>query len=39
MIKEWRHRRAVQRVTPGDGRELKRFRWWHLPFRALSICG
>ncbi|MER5304894.1 hypothetical protein ABT039_36260 [Streptomyces lasiicapitis] len=35
MIKEWRHRRAVRRVTPGDGRELKRFRWWQLPFRAL----
>ncbi|MGW9433049.1 hypothetical protein ACWHA1_34625 [Streptomyces decoyicus] len=35
MIKEWRHRRAVQRVMPGDGRELKRFRWWQLPFRAL----
>ncbi|MGI5466240.1 hypothetical protein [Streptomyces sp. CA-132043] len=35
MIKEWRHRRATQRVKPGDGRPLKRFRWWQLPFRAL----
>ncbi|MGW0863248.1 hypothetical protein [Streptomyces sp. NPDC002611] len=35
MIKEWRRRRAVQRVKPGDGRALKRFRWWQLPFRAL----
>ncbi|MFD3941260.1 hypothetical protein [Streptomyces sp. NPDC058579] len=35
MIKEWRQRRAAQRVTPGDGRELKPFRWWQLPFRAL----
>ncbi|QEU89828.1 hypothetical protein [Streptomyces kanamyceticus] len=35
MIKEWRHRRALQRVMPGDGRELKRFRWWQSTFRAL----
>ncbi|QOV40856.1 hypothetical protein IM697_22190 [Streptomyces ferrugineus] len=35
MIKEWRRRRAVQRVKPGDGRPLKCFRWWQLPFRAL----
>lgn len=35
MIKEWRRRRAVQRVKPGDGRPLKDFRWWQLPFRAL----
>ncbi|MGC9544401.1 hypothetical protein [Streptomyces sp. UG1] len=35
MIKEWRRRRAVQRVKPGDGRALQRFRWWQLPFRAL----
>ncbi|WP_331772808.1 hypothetical protein [Embleya sp. NBC_00888] len=30
MIKEWRRLRAVARVTPGDGRKLKRFRWWQL---------
>jgi hypothetical protein len=35
MFKEWRRRRAAQRVKPGDGRALKRFRWWQLPFRAL----
>ncbi|MFI5808199.1 hypothetical protein [Streptomyces sp. NPDC051561] len=35
MIKEWRQRRALQRVMPGDGRELQHFRWWQLPFRAL----
>ncbi|MGV9851654.1 hypothetical protein ACWDWU_23210 [Streptomyces sp. NPDC003442] len=35
MIKEWRHRRAVQRVKPGDGRALKRFRWWQMLTRAL----
>ncbi|MEV1023108.1 hypothetical protein [Streptomyces sp. NPDC050264] len=35
MIKEWRHRRAVRRVQPGDGRPLMRFRWWQLMFRGL----
>ncbi|CDR14730.1 hypothetical protein [Streptomyces iranensis] len=35
MFKEWRHRRAVQRVKPGDGRALKRFRWWQSLSRAL----
>ncbi|RII18386.1 hypothetical protein DSC45_10745 [Streptomyces sp. YIM 130001] len=35
MIKEWRRRRAVQRVKPGDGRELRRFRWWQMTFRSL----
>ncbi|WP_262698849.1 MULTISPECIES: hypothetical protein [Streptomyces] len=35
MFKEWRHRRAVQRVKPGDGRALKRFRWWQMLTRAL----
>lgn len=35
MFKEWRRRRAVQRVKPGDGRALKRFRWWQQLFRAL----
>lgn len=35
MFKEWRHRRAVQRVKPGDGRPLKRFRWWQSFSRAL----
>jgi hypothetical protein len=35
MFKEWQHRRAAQRVKPGDGRELKRFRWWQSLTRAL----
>ncbi|WP_030573844.1 hypothetical protein [Streptomyces aureocirculatus] len=35
MMKEWRRRRALQRVKPGGGRALIRFRWWQLPFRAL----
>lgn len=30
MLKDWRRRRAVQRVKPGDGRPLKRFRWWQM---------
>lgn len=42
MLKEWRNQRAVQRVKPGNGRQLKRFRWWqnfsrslfHLPLEA-----
>lgn len=36
MLQEWRRRRAAQRVKPGDGRPLKRFRWWQMFFgRAL----
>ncbi|MBO3675460.1 hypothetical protein [Streptomyces sp. NEAU-YJ-81] len=35
MFKDVRHRRAVQRVKPGDGRALKRFRWWQMLSRAL----
>ncbi|MEU6763913.1 hypothetical protein ABZ916_15490 [Streptomyces sp. NPDC046853] len=35
MLKEFRRRRAAQRVKPGDGRPLKRFRWWQMTFRAL----
>ncbi|EFL27554.1 conserved hypothetical protein [Streptomyces himastatinicus ATCC 53653] len=35
MLKERRHRRAVQRVKPGDGRPLKPFRWWQMLTRAL----
>ncbi|MFE9644043.1 hypothetical protein ACFYO0_07860 [Streptomyces sp. NPDC006365] len=35
MLRQWRHRRAVQRVKPGDGRPLKRFRWWQMLTRAL----
>jgi len=35
MFKEPRRRRAVQRVKPGNGRPLKRFRWWQPLSRAL----
>ncbi|MFH8239046.1 hypothetical protein [Streptomyces sp. NPDC018321] len=35
MFDKWRHRRAVRRVEPGDGRPLKRFRWWQTLTRAL----
>lgn len=30
MVTEWKRRRAVRRVKPGDGRPLKRFRWWQM---------
>jgi hypothetical protein len=32
---ESRRRRAVKRITVGDGRALKRFRWWQLLTRSL----
>lgn len=35
MFKEWQQRRAVQRVKPGDGRELERMRWYQSIGRAL----
>ncbi|MFD0038987.1 hypothetical protein ACFVIZ_15260 [Streptomyces anulatus] len=35
MLNEWRQRRALRRVKPGDGRELQPFRWWQQLFRAL----
>jgi hypothetical protein len=35
MFDEWRRRRAIQRVKPGDGRALKRFRWWQPLTRSL----
>ncbi|GAA0275333.1 hypothetical protein [Cryptosporangium japonicum] len=35
MIEQWRRMRAARRIQPGDGRALKPFRWWQLPFRAL----
>ena len=35
MFKDWRRRRAAQRVTPGNGRSLRRFRWWQPLNRAL----
>lgn len=35
MFKTSRHRRAVRRVKPGDGRALKQFRWWQSLSRVL----
>ena len=35
MFKESRRRRVAQRVKPGNGRALKRFRWWQPLSRAL----
>ncbi|MFE4641676.1 hypothetical protein [Streptomyces sp. NPDC056730] len=35
MFEERQRRRAAMRVRPGDGRPLRRFRWWQLPGRAL----
>ncbi|MCO8273873.1 hypothetical protein M1L60_25065 [Actinoplanes sp. TRM 88003] len=35
MFDEWRRQRAVQRIKPGDGRALKRFRWWQPLSRSL----
>ncbi|MFC7894151.1 hypothetical protein [Streptomyces sp. NPDC057381] len=35
MFDEWRHRRALRRVEPGNGRPLKPFRWWQTLTRAL----
>jgi hypothetical protein len=32
---EWSRRRAVRRVVPGTGRELKPFRWWQPFSRSL----
>jgi len=31
----WRRGRALKRVRPGDGRILKRFRWWQALSRSL----
>lgn len=35
MFQQWRRRRLVKRVKPGDGRPLKRFRWWQQLNRGL----
>lgn len=34
-MNEWLRRRAAKRVKPGDGRPLKRFRWWQSLSRSL----
>ncbi|MCH1881748.1 hypothetical protein [Agrococcus sp. ARC_14] len=35
MSDTWRERRAARRVKAGDGRPLKRFRWWQQLTRSL----
>ncbi|MDN5687625.1 MAG: hypothetical protein L0G94_13285 [Brachybacterium sp.] len=35
MFHQWRRRRAVKRITPGDGSALRRFRIWQLLSRSL----
>jgi hypothetical protein len=35
VVQHRRWRRAAKRIRGGDGRALKPFRWWQLPFRAL----
>ena len=35
MFTELRRRKAIERVKPGNGRPLKRFRWWQHLNRAL----
>lgn len=35
MFSDWNRRRAARRVKPGDGHELKPFRWWQLFSRSL----
>lgn len=32
---KWKRRRYARKVQPGDGSELKRFRWWQLLSRSL----
>ncbi|OON76635.1 hypothetical protein [Streptomyces tsukubensis] len=31
----WKRWAASKRLGPGDGRALKRFRWWQMPLRSL----
>ncbi|CAL9640211.1 hypothetical protein [Streptomyces sp. enrichment culture] len=35
MFEDLRRQRALKRVVPGNGRALKRFRWWQSLSRAL----
>ena len=35
MWDEWKADRAAKRIRPGDGRPLKRFRWWQLFGRSV----
>ncbi|MFC7376190.1 MULTISPECIES: hypothetical protein [unclassified Brachybacterium] len=35
MDRSRRHKRSARRITPGTGRRLRPFRWWHQLSRAL----
>lgn len=35
MIQQWRRRRAIKRIAPGDGSALRQFRWWQTLSRSL----
>ena len=35
MSPSWNERRLARRVKPGDGRDLKPFRWWQMTRRSL----
>ncbi|UVI36747.1 hypothetical protein [Brevibacterium spongiae] len=35
MLRQWRRRRAIERIEHGDGRVLSPFRWWQLLGRSL----
>ncbi|WP_193107293.1 hypothetical protein [Brachybacterium sp. FME24] len=35
MFQQWRRRRAVKRIEPGDGSVLRRLRWWQVLGRSL----
>ncbi|MGQ5597307.1 hypothetical protein ACUJ8N_28970 [Streptomyces sp. ESR1.13] len=35
MFEAMRNRSAARRITPGNGRPLRRFRWCQLPYRSL----
>lgn len=35
VFRNWRRRRARQKVKPGDGHTLKPWHWWHLFWRSL----
>ncbi|WP_067965951.1 hypothetical protein [Nocardiopsis trehalosi] len=35
MFEEWRRHRAARRITPGNGRALRPFRWWQPFSRVL----
>lgn len=35
MFSDWKRKRAARRVEPGDGHQLKRYRWWQPFSRAL----